>query len=847
MKSMKQLFGTAFLCVLAAVAVLWFSLFKVGQANKDLSDAYTTRYQSVLLADELRQSSDDLTRLARTYVVSGDPLWEKQYFEILDIRNGKKPRPAGYEKIYWDFRAVGTEPSGGSHSGASTTMPLLEMMKNAGFTEAEFAKLKEAAGNSDDLVKTETVAMNMVKGLYADGKGGFTKEGKPDFAKARAMMHDADYHRFKAKIMKPVDEFFMLLDQRTEASVAAAMAVKNFWYAVLLACAGLVALAGLGSLWYARLWIGARLGADPATVREVAENVAAGRLDVVVPVKPGDATSVMARMAAMLEALRQAAAEAAENLRIRRSLDAASTSAMIADDKGTVFYANQSMMNLMAGAEPALRTALPEFAAATVVGSSLESFQRIGAPASGRAEVQAGERRFTIDATPIVGAAGEVMGTTVQWADRTTEVATEREIAQIIEAAGRGDLKARVATEGKSGFFLQAAEGLNRILEVTDRGVTEVARVSRALADGDLTQQVSGEFEGQFASLQSDSNATSVRLQEVIGGIREAAQSIKQSSAEIATGNQDLSGRTEAQVASLEETASAMEQLTATVKQNAENAKQANLLVVGASEVAQRGGSVVQEVVQTMSGINESSKKIADIISVIDGIAFQTNILALNAAVEAARAGEQGRGFAVVATEVRNLAQRSAAAAKEIKELISDSVGKVESGSKLVDSAGRTMEEIVVSVKRVTDIMAEITSASVEQSAGIEQVNQTITQMDEMAQHNATLVEQATAAAESLAGQAAMLSETVALFNVSEVQATAPAVREDEAVWDGKSERRGADRAKNVARLPRVGDAGGAASTSSARATPADAAVARQAAGDRLLPSGMQRGLVEAA
>ncbi|MFN8908355.1 MAG: methyl-accepting chemotaxis protein [Betaproteobacteria bacterium] len=801
MKSMKQLFGTALLCLLAAVALLWFSLYQVGTANKDLSDAYTTRYRSVLLADELRQSSDDLTRLARTYVVSGDPLWEQQYFEILDIRNGKRPRPAGYEKIYWDFRAVGTEPSGGSHQGATTSVPLLEMMKHAGFTDAEFAKLKEAAGNSDDLVKTETIAMNMVKGLYEDGKGGFTRKAPPDFAKARAMMHDADYHRFKAKIMKPVDEFFTLLDQRTEAAVVAAMEVKNFWYAVVIACAGLVAVVGLGSLWYARLWIGARLGADPSTVREVAENVAAGRLDREVPVQLGDETSVMARMALMLNALRHAAAEASENLRIRRSLDAASTSAMIADDTGAVFYANPSMVQLLTNAETDLRTAMPDFAAASIIGSNLSGFERVGARAVGRTEVQAGRRHFTIDATPIVDGTGRTMGTTVQWTDRTAEVATEREIARTIESAGRGNLQARVATEGKNGFFLLAAEGLNRILEATDRGVTEVGRVSRALADGDLTQKVTGEFEGQFASLQADSNATSERLREVIGQIREAAESITQSSSEIATGNQDLSGRTEEQVASLEEAASSMEELTSTVKQNAENARQANALAVGASEVAQRGGAVVQEVVQTMSGINESSKKIADIISVIDGIAFQTNILALNAAVEAARAGEQGRGFAVVATEVRNLAQRSAAAAKEIKELISDSVNKVESGSRLVDSAGRTMGEIVASVKRVTDIMAEITAASVEQSSGIEQVNQTIMQMDEMTQHNATLVEQASAAAESLASQAVRLSETVSLFRVSDAGGLAP-----EAGWDGKHERRGPDRARNVARLPRAED-----------------------------------------
>jgi methyl-accepting chemotaxis protein len=234
-----------------------------------------------------------------------------------------------------------------------------------------------------------------------------------------------------------------------------------------------------------------------------------------------------------------------------------------------------------------------------------------------------------------------------------------------------------------------------------------------------------------------------------------------------------------------------MEELTSTVKQNAENAKQANQLAMGASDVAVRGGTVVKQVVETMSSISDSSKKIVDIISVIDGIAFQTNILALNAAVEAARAGEQGRGFAVVATEVRNLAQRSAAAAKEIKTLIEDSVGKVDAGTKLVDQAGKTMEEIVTSVKRVTDIMSEITAASQEQSSGIEQVNQAITQMDEVTQQNAALVEQAAAAAESLEEQARNLAEAVATFKL------APSTQEPPLV-----ERRAPSRAANVERLP---------------------------------------------
>ncbi|MBV8634083.1 MAG: methyl-accepting chemotaxis protein, partial [Burkholderiaceae bacterium] len=257
-------------------------------------------------------------------------------------------------------------------------------------------------------------------------------------------------------------------------------------------------------------------------------------------------------------------------------------------------------------------------------------------------------------------------------------------------------------------------------------------------------------------------------LLKIVSEVRQGTDAIATASQEIASGNSDLSSRTESQASSLEETASSMEELTDTVRQNAENARQANQLVVSASEFAQKGGKVVGQVVTTMGSIKESSRKIVDIIGVIDGIAFQTNILALNAAVEAARAGEQGRGFAVVAAEVRNLAQRSAGAAKEIKTLIGDSVEKVDQGSKLVDEAGRTMGEMVTSVQHVADIMSEITAASQEQSAGIGEVNQAIAQMDEMTQQNAALVEQAAAAAESMQEQAALLADAVSVFKLGD-------------------------------------------------------------------------------
>ena len=287
------------------------------------------------------------------------------------------------------------------------------------------------------------------------------------------------------------------------------------------------------------------------------------------------------------------------------------------------------------------------------------------------------------------------------------------------------------------------------------------------VAAGDLTVHVDIR-KGDTRSLLYAIQRMQLELARVISQIRQASGTIATASSQIAAGNHDLSSRTEEQASSLEETAASMEELTSTVKQNADNARQANQLAVSASSVAVKGGSVVAEVVGTMGAINASSRKIVDIIGVIDGIAFQTNILALNAAVEAARAGEQGRGFAVVAAEVRNLAQRSAAAAKEIKTLIGDSVDKVEEGSKQVAEAGKTMDEIVDSVKRVTDIMAEITAASQEQTAGIEQINQAITQMDQVTQQNAALVEEAAAAASSLQEQASGLSQVVSVFKVND-------------------------------------------------------------------------------
>lgn len=450
---------------------------------------------------------------------------------------------------------------------------------------------------------------------------------------------------------------------------------------------------------------------------------------------------------------------------------------MITNKELKIVFVNDCVKKMFKRRETELQAALPNFSVDNLMNTQIENFSKElsdqrahlkNLETTYEAELRLAGLIFNITASPWYSQSGKRLGTIFEWEDRTAEVAMEREIAQLVASAGSGDLDKRVAEDDKEGFFLRLTQGLNSLVKIVDEAVADTGNMLDALATGDLSKRIEKEYKGSYEKLKRDANTTADKLTEVIHRISSSATLVANGAEEISQGNADLSQRTEEQASSLEETASSMEEMTSTVRQNADNAKVANDLAEETCEKAIQGGEVVNKAVSSMSAINESSKKIADIIGVIDEIAFQTNLLALNAAVEAARAGEQGRGFAVVAGEVRNLAQRSAGAAKEIKELIRDSVGKVADGSQLVNESGATLKEIVVSVKKVTQMIADITAASEEQSAGIEQVNKAISQMDEMTQQNAALVEEASAAGESMAEQANEMRRLLNFFSIEQ-------------------------------------------------------------------------------
>jgi methyl-accepting chemotaxis protein len=475
------------------------------------------------------------------------------------------------------------------------------------------------------------------------------------------------------------------------------------------------------------------------------------------------------------ERIEREAQEKKSALRIQMALDKASTNVMMADANHNIIYVNEALTDLFRRAQNDFRTELLGFNVSALNGLNLDIFHQNptlkrtvldNMRTVTKSSFTVGGWHFDLVANPVIDDEGQRVGTVVEWQDRTHEIKIQNEIKAIVDAVKGGDLEKRLDTADKAGFFQVLSMTINDLTAVIENVFSDIAGIMGGMAGGDLSNRITNHYEGTYESCKDDINGTLDKLREVFSQIQDAATSISQSSDEIASGNNDLSNRAEQQAASLEQTASSMEELTGTVKHNADFAQQASLVANQARQLAEQGSQVAGSAIHAMQEINESNTRIGEIIGVIDEIALQTNILALNAAVEAARAGEQGRGFAVVAAEVRNLAQRSAEAAKEIKALIVDSVDKVEGGSKLVSEASKSLNEIVVGVKQMNTIIAQIASESEQQFQGIKHVNQAVAQMDDITQQNAALAEQAAAASVSMSDQTAHMRDLLAFFHL---------------------------------------------------------------------------------
>lgn len=460
--------------------------------------------------------------------------------------------------------------------------------------------------------------------------------------------------------------------------------------------------------------------------------------------------------------------------RLSSAVDGMTANLMMADIHGNIVYCNPAVKAMMRNREVQLREVFPSFNVDKIVGSNFDIFHKNPAhqqkllsnpknlPFDTKFSVAG--LSFQLIATALWDDDKNHVGTAVQWLDITQQIEAQKQVDDLIKSALVGELDSRIDASCFSGFMKDLAENINNLMDTIVEPITEAVSVAKALSNGDLTQTMHGNYAGEFLTLSEAINGLIENLNDMVGQIRTASLSVLDAAREIAAGNDELSNRTESQASSLEETASAMEEITSTVRQNAENSSDASKLSSSVMVRASNGGLVVKSAISAMTEIKTSSRKIADIIGVIDEIAFQTNLLALNAAVEAARAGEQGRGFAVVAAEVRNLAQRSAGAAKEIKGLINDSVEAVSNGTKLVDETGQTFSELVQSIEEVSGMIGDIYSAGKEQAAGISEVSASVNLMDEMTQQNAALVEEAAAASKSMEEQARILLEQIYFF-----------------------------------------------------------------------------------
>jgi len=477
---------------------------------------------------------------------------------------------------------------------------------------------------------------------------------------------------------------------------------------------------------------------------------------------PGKKAQITAALDSVRQNLATAAEESVANARVKQALEATSASVMLADDSGQIIFCNRAVIVMFENAEQDLRKELPKFDSKKVVGSNFDVFHKN--PSHQRnllqsltkthfTEIRVGNRTFSLIASPIFGEGGRRLGTVVEWKDRTEEVTVEGEVQRVVEGAVAGDFTQRIAIDGKTGFFASLTKGMNNLMGVSETGLNDVARVLSAIARGDLTHEITADYQGLFGQLKIDTNQTATTLAKIIGEVRVSADSLTAAAEQISATAQSLSQAASEQAAGVEQTSASVEQMSASIAQNADNAKITDSMASKAAKEAGEGGDAVGRTVIAM-------KQIASKIGIVDDIAYQTNLLALNAAIEAARAGEHGKGFAVVAAEVRKLAERSQVAAQEIGELAGTSVT-------VAEKAGEVLKEMVPSIRKTSDLVQEITAASEEQSSGVHQINSAMAQLNKATQQNASASEELAATAEEMSAQAEQLQQLMEFFRIN--------------------------------------------------------------------------------
>ncbi|MBK7002432.1 MAG: chemotaxis protein [Rhodoferax sp.] len=476
---------------------------------------------------------------------------------------------------------------------------------------------------------------------------------------------------------------------------------------------------------------------------------------------PGQKARISEAMDRVQSTLQEANRSARYNARIRSALDKCSTNVMIADMQFNIIYMNETIQAMLQRNEAELRKALPRFDARQLMGTSMDVFHKHPAhqrsmlsalKTTYKTQIQIGALHFGLHANPIIGADGQRLGTVVEWADRTTEVNVEKEVASIVAAAAAGDFGQRLPLADKQGFFLNLSSGMNQLMDTSERGLNDVSELLAAFANGDLTRRIHHDYQGLFGKVKDNANFTAENLTRVMGEVRAAADALTEAADQVSTTAQSLSQAASEQAASVEQTTEQVDVMSASINQNSGNAKITDTMATKTSKEAVEGGAAVSSTVAAM-------KQIASKIGIVDDIAYQTNLLALNAAIEAARAGEHGKGFAVVAAEVRKLAERSQEAAKEIGGLAANSVTTAEHAGKLLDN-------IVPSIQKTSDLVQEIAVASVEQSESVVQIGGAMGQLAKATQQNASASEQLAATSEELSGQAMQLQQSVSFFNI---------------------------------------------------------------------------------